>query len=161
MWVRDDDGTEVKLAFSGDIGPGNRPLIKDPEYIKDADYVIMESTYGDRKHNTPPDFAIALAKVIKETLYERGGNLVVPAFSVGRTQEMLYFIRRIKSEHLLPEFENFEVYIDSPLAVEATSIFNKSVEECFDEDARALVQQGINPIDFRDLKWRSQVMSQK
>lgn len=80
MWVRDDDGTEVKLAFSGDIGPGNRPLIKDPEYIKDADYVIMESTYGDRKHNTPPDFAIALAKVIKETLYERGGNLVVPAF---------------------------------------------------------------------------------
>ena len=89
MWVRDDDGTEVKLAFSGDIGPGNRPLIKDPEYIKEADYVIMESTYGDRKHNTPPDFAIALAKVIKETLYERGGNLVVPAFSVGRTQEML------------------------------------------------------------------------
>ena len=152
MWVRDDDGTEVKLAFSGDIGPGNRPLIKDPEYIKDADYVIMESTYGDRKHNTPPDFAIALAKVIKETLYERGGNLVVPAFSVGRTQEMLYFIRRIKSEHLLPEFENFEVYIDSPLAVEATSIFNKSVEECFDEDARALVQQGINPIGFPGLK---------
>ena len=83
----------------------------------------MESTYGDRKHNTPPDFAIALAKVIKETLYERGGNLVVPAFSVGRTQEMLYFIRRIKSEHLLPEFENFEVYIDSTLAVEATSNF--------------------------------------
>ena len=112
----------------------------------------MESTYGDRKHNTPPDFAIALAKVIKETLYERGGNLVVPAFSVGRTQEMLYFIRRIKSEHLLPEFENFEVYIDSPLAVEATSIFNKSVEECFDEDARALVQQGINPIGFPGLK---------
>lgn len=152
MWVQDDDGTEVKLAFSGDIGPGNRPLIKDPEYIKDADYVIMESTYGDRKHNTPLDFAIALAKVIKETLYERGGNLVIPAFSVGRTQEMLYFIRRIKSEHLLPEFENFEVYIDSPLAVEATSIFNKSVEECFDEDARALVQQGINPIGFPGLK---------
>ena len=152
MWVQDDDGTEIKLAFSGDIGPGSRPLIKDPEYIKDADYVIMESTYGDRKHNTPPDFAAALAKVIKETLYERGGNLVIPAFSVGRTQEMLYFIRRIKSEHLLPEFENFEVYIDSPLAVEATSIFNKSVEECFDEDARALVQQGINPIGFSGLK---------
>ena len=113
-------------------------------WLEDEDYIVKSPVRRIHKVKT--------AKVIKETLYERGGNLVVPAFSVGRTQEMLYFIRRIKSEHLLPEFENFEVYIDSPLAVEATSIFNKSVEECFDEDARALVQQGINPIGFPGLK---------
>lgn len=77
---------------------------------------------------------------------------MVPAFSVGRTQEMLYFLRRIKTEHLLPEFENFEVYIDSPLAVEATNIFHKSVAECFDEEALELVRQGINPIGFPGLK---------
>lgn len=154
MWVEEETekGREsCKIVFSGDIGTGNRPLIKDPEYIKDADYVVMESTYGDRTHATPPDYAIELARVLKDT-FGRGGNLVIPAFSVGRTQEMLYFMRRIKTEHLLPEYENFEVYVDSPLAVEATSIFNKNVEDCFDEEALALVQQGINPIGFPGLR---------
>ena len=111
----------------------------------------MESTYGDKNHTIPPDYASALAGVVKDT-FIRGGNLVIPAFSVGRTQEMLYFLRRIKTEHLLPEFENFEVYIDSPLAVEATNIFHKSVAECFDEEALELVRQGINPIGFPGLK---------
>ena len=96
----DKDDEEAKVVFSGDIGNGNRPLIKDPQYIKDADYVVMESTYGDKEHETPPDYAVALAGVLKDT-FTRGGNLVIPAFSVGRTQEMLYFIRRIKTEHLL------------------------------------------------------------
>ena len=100
MWIREDD-EEVKVVFSGDIGSGNRPLIKNPQYIRDADYVVMESTYGDKEHETPPDYAVALAGVLKDT-FTRGGNLVIPAFSVGRTQEMLYFIRRIKTEHLLP-----------------------------------------------------------
>ena len=123
IWIR-EDGEEKKLVFSGDIGNGNHPLIKEPVCLKDADYVVMESTYGDKNHTIPPDYASALAGVIKDT-FIRGGNLVIPAFSVGRTQEMLYFLRRIKTEHLLPEFENFEVYIDSPLAVEATNIFHK------------------------------------
>ena len=113
---------QVKLVFSGDIGHGNKPLIRNPQYIREADYVIMESTYGDRLHQDPPDYAIELSKVCRDT-FSRGGNLVIPAFSVGRTQEMLYFLRKIKTEHLLPEFEDFEVYIDSPLAVEATNIF--------------------------------------
>lgn len=150
MWIAEED-KEVKIVFSGDIGNGNRPLIKNPQYIKDADYVVMESTYGDKLHNTPPDYAIELAKVLKDT-FRRGGNLVIPAFSVGRTQEMLYFMRRIKTEHLLPEFESFEVYVDSPLAVEATSIFNKNVEDCFSEQALNLVHQGINPIGFQGLR---------
>lgn len=154
MWISENtaEGVEErKIVFSGDIGPGNRPLIKDPEYLTSADYVVMESTYGDRTHETPPDYAVELARVIRDT-FTRGGNLVIPAFSVGRTQEMLYFIRRIKMESLLPEFQNFEVYVDSPLAVEATTIFGKNVQDCFDDTALALVQQGINPIGFPGLR---------
>ena len=154
MWISENtaEGVEErKIVFSGDIGPGNRPLIKDPECLTSADYVVMESTYGDRTHETPPDYAVELARVIRDT-FTRGGNLVIPAFSVGRTQEMLYFIRRIKMENLLPEFQNFEVYVDSPLAVEATTIFGKNVQDCFDDTALALVQQGINPIGFPGLR---------
>ncbi len=150
LWVREED-KEVKIVFSGDIGHGNRPLIKNPEYIEEADYVVMESTYGDKIHSVPPDYAVELAKIIKST-FIRGGNVVIPAFSVGRTQEMLYFIRRIKMEHLLPEFESFEVYIDSPLAVEATNIFNKNVSSCFSREALSLVENGINPIGFPGLR---------
>ena len=154
MWIAEEtkDGRqERKIVFSGDLGPGNRPMIRDPEYIEDADYVVMESTYGDKEHSAPPDYARELATVIKDT-FIRGGNLVIPAFSVGRTQEMLFFIRRIKLEGLLPEFQNFEVYVDSPLAVEATSIFNKNVKDCFREEALALVHRGINPISFPGLR---------
>lgn len=150
MWATEDDET-VKLLFSGDIGNINKPLIKVPHTAKDADYVIMESTYGDKEHTAPPDYAAALADAVRTT-FKRGGNLVIPAFSVGRTQELLYFFRRIKTEGLLPEYPDFEVYIDSPLAVEATQIFQKSVSECFDEEATALVNQGINPIGFDGLK---------
>ena len=92
IWVT-EDGETRKLVFSGDIGNYNRPLIRDPEYLEEADYVIMESTYGNRNHNTPPDYAAELAKVMNST-FTKGGNLVIPAFSVGRTQEMLYYMRR-------------------------------------------------------------------
>lgn len=146
-----EDGKEVKLVFSGDIGNGHRPLIRDPQYIKEADYVIVESTYGDRSHQTPPDYATELAGVCRET-FTRGGNVVIPAFSVGRTQEMLYFLRKIKRENMLPEFADFEVYIDSPLAVEATNIFQKHVDECFNERAKQLLEKGTNPIAFPGLK---------
>ncbi|MCM1107266.1 MAG: MBL fold metallo-hydrolase [Blautia sp.] len=150
MWITENAVTK-KIVFSGDIGNGNRPLLKDPEYIAEADYVVMESTYGNRNHEVLPDYAKELAKVMNAT-FTRGGNVVIPAFSVGRTQEMLYFIRRIKSEGLLPEFPNFEVYMDSPLAVEATSIFHKSVRDCFSGEAIRLVESGVNPIRFPGLK---------
>lgn len=150
MWVT-EEGETRKLLFSGDIGNGNRPLIKDPVYVDDADYVIMESTYGNRLHETPPDYAVELAKIMNMT-FTKGGNLVIPAFSVGRTQEMLYFIRRIKTEGLLPEYPSFDVYVDSPLAVEATNIFNENVSDCFNDDALELIRQGINPIRFEGLK---------
>ena len=149
IWIK-EEGISKKLVFSGDIGNTNRPLIKNPEFISDADYVIVESTYGNRVHNKPVDYAVELAAVMRDT-FTRGGNLVIPAFSVGRTQEMLYFLRRIKAEVLLPEFPNFETVVDSPLSVEATNIFHKNVSDCFDDEALALVNQGINPIRFPGL----------
>ncbi len=150
VWGAEGD-EEIKIVFSGDIGHGNKPLIRDPSYLKEADYVVMESTYGDRLQPNPPDYAMELARVLKAT-FARRGNLVIPAFSVGRTQEMLYFLRKIKTDHLLPEYEDFITYIDSPLAVEATNIFHASVSECFDDEAKALVEQGINPISFPGLR---------
>lgn len=149
MWITEGENEE-KIVFSGDIGSGNRPLIKNPEYIKEADYVVMESTYGDKIHATPPDYAVELANVIRDT-FTRGGNVVIPAFSVGRTQEMLYFIRKIKEDKLIHGHDNFEVYVDSPLAIEATRIFMEQMED-FDEDALDLVNRGINPIGFPGLK---------
>ena len=140
-----------KLVFSGDVGNGNRALIKDPEIPESADYLIMESTYGDRNHDVPPDYAAELARVLANT-FSRGGNVVIPAFSVGRTQEMLYYLRKIKQDQMLSSFQNFEVYVDSPLAVEATHIFNKNVLECFREQDLEMIQNGINPIQFSGLK---------
>lgn len=148
IWLKEGE-TERKIVFSGDIGNVNQPLIKDPGYVSEADYVVMESTYGNRDHKAPPDYPRALAEVIERTL-SRGGNLVIPSFAVGRTQEMLYFIRQIKAERMV-SFD-FPVYVDSPLAVEATSIFDEHHQDCFDREAKALVEQGINPIRFPGLK---------
>ena len=88
---------------------------------------------------------------MRET-FAKGGNVVIPSFAVGRTQELLYFIREIKENNLLPEYQNFEVYVDSPLAIEATNVFQKNVQSCFDEDAMALISKGINPLLFQGLK---------
>lgn len=143
---------ERTVVFSGDIGNANKPILRDPVYTKAADYVVMESTYGDRLHGAEaPDYVGELAKIIEDT-FERGGNVVVPSFAVGRTQELLYFLRQIKEQGLVASHPDFEVYVDSPLAVEATSIFGKNVQQCFDETAKALVLKGINPIGFPGLK---------
>ena len=150
IWMK-EDGVEKKIVFSGDIGNFNKPLIRDPIYTKEADYAVMESTYGDRYHGDTPDYVAELAEIIERT-FARGGNVVIPAFAVGRTQELLYFIRQIKEQELITTNPNFEVYVDSPLAVEATSIFGKNVKECFDEEAKALVENGINPLSFKGLK---------
>ena len=122
VWIT-EDGVSKKIVFSGDIGNTCQPLIKDPEYLHHADYVIMESTYGDRSHGEKPDYVQLLAKIIQET-FDRGGNLVIPSFAVGRTQEMLYFIRQIKADDLVHGHDYFKVYVDSPLANEATTIFS-------------------------------------
>ena len=146
-----EEGKERKLVFSGDIGNYDQPILTDPTPPESADIVVMESTYGDRLHERPADYVTALAQVLQQT-FDRGGNVVIPSFAVGRTQEMLYFIRQIKADHLVRGHEDFEVYVDSPLAVEATSIFQKRMFYDFDEEASALLAQGINPIGFDGLK---------
>lgn len=150
IWIA-ENGIEKKIVFSGDIGNKNKPLIKDPTYVEDADFVVMECTYGDRSHDRTHEHIDELANILQETL-DAGGNLVIPAFAVGRTQEILYFMRKIKEENMIVGHPNFEVYVDSPMAVEATSVFNKNIIECFDEEAMELVNQGINPITFPGLK---------
>lgn len=146
------EGEETRtIVFSGDLGNRNKPILRDPIYTKKADYVVMESTYGDRLHGETPDYAGEIAEVIERT-FEKGGNVVIPAFAVGRTQELLYFIRQIKEQGLVKTNPEFEVYVDSPLAVGATNIFGKNVEGCFDEEAKELVRKGINPIGFPGLK---------
>ncbi len=151
IWIQ-EDGCQKKLVFSGDIGNLDQPLIKDPTYLDEekADYVIMESTYGDRSHGPRTDYVTDLAKVIQDTL-DQGGNVVIPSFAVGRTQEMLYFIRQIKQEGLVTGHGNFPVYVDSPMAVEATSVFSMHRDD-YDEEAAELVQEGVNPISFPGLK---------
>ncbi len=150
VWA-EEKGFKRKLCFSGDIGNKHQPLIRDPQPTAQADYVIMESTYGDRLHSTErPDYIAGLAEVIQET-FDKGGNVVIPSFAVGRTQEILYFLRKIKEDGLVVNHGRFPVYVDSPLAVEATGIFEKNIYECFDAEALERVHRGINPISFPGL----------
>ena len=149
VWLQ-EDGVEKKLVFSGDIGNLHQPILKDPAHVETADYVLIESTYGDRSHGLKPDYVKELTRIIQET-FDRGGNVVIPSFAVGRTQEMLYFLREIKAKKLIHGHDGFKVYVDSPLAVQATTIFNKNMYDCFDEETLALVKKGINPISFPGL----------
>lgn len=151
IWVTERQITK-KIVFSGDVGNTNQPIIKEPQKVEMADYIVIESTYGNRIHSAEkPDYVGEFTRILRET-FAKGGNVVVPSFAVGRTQELLYFIREIKERNLVPEYPNFEVYVDSPLAVEATRVFNKNVQSCFDEDAMALIRKGINPLLFPGLK---------
>ncbi len=150
LWLTEGQETK-KIVFSGDIGNYNQPLIKNPAYVREADYVVMESTYGDRLHPERKEDPIERLTDILQKTFDRGGNVVIPSFAVGRTQELLYFIREIKEQGLVHGHEDFPVYVDSPLAVDATGIFMKMWKECYDDAARALVEKGINPISFPNL----------
>ncbi|WP_297961039.1 MBL fold metallo-hydrolase RNA specificity domain-containing protein [uncultured Ruminococcus sp.] len=145
-----ENGITKTIVFSGDIGNVDQPLIRDPQFIESADYVMIESTYGNRVHDRPTDYTSSLAKVLQET-FDRGGSVIIPSFAVGRTQEMLYFIRHIKAEGLVKGHDGFPVYVDSPLANEATDIFISNRESCYDEEALSFVRKGINPISFDGL----------
>lgn len=146
-----EDGVTKSILFSGDIGNINRPLIRNPSKPPHADYAVCESTYGDRLHGKDPDYVGQLASVIGSTL-AKGGNVVIPSFAVGRTQEILYLIRIIKENNLCPEAGNFPVYVDSPLGIEATHIYSGEVSEFFDDETREILSKGINPISFPNLR---------
>ena len=146
-----EGGTEKKIIFSGDVGNTDQPILNDPRIPEGADYVMIESTYGDRLHERTIDYVPALAAVIQRTL-DRGGNVIIPSFAVGRTQEMLYFLREIKERGLVTGHGEFPVYVDSPLAIEATSVFLQCDTRYLDEEMRGLIRAGINPIVFPCLK---------
>ncbi len=145
------EGGETRtIVFSGDIGNVDQPIIRDPQCYDSADYVVMESTYGDRNHTEVWSYTDELAQLIDETV-ARGGNVVIPSFAVGRTQELLYFIREIKDRGLVKSMPDFPVYVDSPLAKKATTIFCGNLHGYLDEAALALVQDGTHMFSFPGL----------
>ena len=151
VWLR-ENGEERKLCFSGDIGNLDQPILRDPMFVRDAQYLVIESTYGDRLHSHERvDYVTELASRIQETL-DKGGNVIIPSFAVGRTQELLYFLREIKERGLVTGHGDFPVYVDSPLAIEATGIFLQCDTSFLDEDAQALIRSGVNPIWFDGLE---------
>ena len=151
IWLHEGEATR-KICFSGDIGNADQPILRDPQFVKEADYLVIESTYGDRLHSHERvDYVSALAQRIQETL-DQNGNVVIPSFAVGRTQEMLYFIREIKERGLVTGHGDFPVYVDSPLAIEATNIFLQCDTSFLDEDMQALIRSGVNPIFFPGLE---------
>ncbi len=148
---------EKTIVFSGDIGNTDQPMIKDPQYFGEADFAVMESTYGDRLHQAASgsegELLLARAKKLAEITdrtFRRGGNLVIPSFAVGRTQEILYLFRIIMERKMVPY--EIPVFLDSPLSVKATEVFSSCLRsDYFDDDARALAGRGINPILFPSL----------
>ena len=143
-------GKEVTMVFSGDVGNTDQPIIRDPVPVAGADYLMIESTYGDRLHERASEPIPYLVEILQKT-FRRGGTVIIPSFAVGRTQELLYFFREIKQRNLLPDFPDFPVYVDSPLSNEATAIFLQCSMDCLDEEARAIMQEGENPIWFEGL----------
>ncbi len=150
--IKVTEGAETrKITFSGDLGNVDRPLLRNYELPTPTDYLVIESTYGGRKHAERKDYFAQLAQIIQET-FDRGGNVVIPAFAVGRTQELLYLIREIKDKNMITGHDDFPVWIDSPLAVEATNVYSTDVLSYCDEETAELIRAGINPLRFPGLR---------
>ena len=147
IWV-EEDGRETKLVFSGDLGSPGRPILRDPTRVSQADLLFLESTYGDRGHGEHGDQIEALAAIVRSVAAE-GGNLIIPAFAVGRTQDLLYYLNQMQQAGRVPELP---VYVDSPLATSATEIFRRH-QECFDQEARSLLAAGDDPFSFPGLTY--------
>lgn len=145
----EEKGRKIRFWFSGDIGRYNLPLLRDPVLPTHADYMIMESTYGDKSHSNPELAFLEFRDVVKRTL-ERGGKLIVPAFAVGRTQELVYDLNQMMFDGDVPRAP---VYVDSPLAVNATDVFKRHLE-CFDDETRKFVEEARHPaLDFKMLTY--------
>lgn len=152
IWVKENK-KEIKIVFSGDLGNNDMPILRDPSIIDSADYLIIESTYGNRNHMNVENKIDRFVEIITSTM-EKGGNIVIPSFAVGRTQEILYelFKQREKYGEKLTHLLEIPVYVDSPLAVSATKVFRNNLD-CFDEEARSYIENGDNPLDFPGLRF--------
>lgn len=160
LWTAEDDNV-YKTVFSGDLGVLDRPILRDPTIIKKADYVIMESTYGNRLHPENSTSIEQLLDIVIKTT-RRGGTVVIPSFAVGRTQELIYEFNRFYLERpeYKDELEKLTVYIDSPMATSATEVFRRNAQ-VFDEETKAYILKGDNPLDFPNLRFtRSTAESQ-
>ena len=160
LWVKEGDG-ESKIVFSGDLGMTDRPILRDPTYIKKADYVIMETTYGDRVHPANSTSIEQLLDIVLKTV-KRGGTVVIPSFAVGRTQELIFEFNKFYDEHseYRKDLDKVMVYVDSPMATTATEVFRKNAQ-AFDDETREYILKGDNPLDFKNLRFtRSTAESQ-
>lgn len=151
LWLS-ENGAEKKIVFSGDVGNTNQRIICDPKKVEETDYLVIESTYGNRIHSADRRDAVTELAGYIQRAFDRNGNLIIPSFAVGRTQEMLYAIREIKQKGLVKGHDGFPVYVDSPLAAEATSIFMQCDPVCFDEETLELIKNGTNPIWFDGIR---------
>jgi len=138
-----ENGQQCRLAFSGDLGRKNAPILRDPSPIHDVDYLIIESTYGNRQHETHDEARAALRRVVDKT-YRRGGKVIIPAFSVGRTQEIVYTLHRLTVAHKIPQLP---IFVDSPLSVNVTAVFRLH-PECYDEEAARFILSDRHPDPF-------------
>lgn len=154
IWITEGND-ETKIVFSGDLGNKGIPILRDPAIIDKADYLVIESTYGNRlhKHTDNKDKVEEFMNIITETI-KGGGNVVIPSFAVGRTQEIIYDLNKYldAEDRRIKELYDIPVYVDSPLAVSATQIFRENLD-CFDEEAREYIANGDNPLDFPNLKF--------
>lgn len=152
LWVK-EGGREAKIVFSGDLGMTGRPILRDPTYIKKADYVIMETTYGNRNHPANSSNVKELIDIVIKTV-KRGGNVVIPSFAVGRTQELIYEFNRFYEDNREydDDLDNVVVYVDSPMATTATEVFRRN-SQVFDDETREYILRGDNPLDFKNLKF--------
>lgn len=155
LWV-EEAGRTTKIVFSGDIGSPGRPVVRDPQFIDDADFVVMESTYGNRRHESKEIRVDRLQKIVQDAVRNHG-HVIIPAFAVGRTQEVLYELNGLVEHDLIPRLP---VYVDSPLAVSATRICSLH-HECFDAETAALLAAGDDPMDFPGLKLTRTVAESK
>jgi len=151
LWIK-ESGETIKLVFSGDLGRKNKPIIRDPAIIEGADYLIIESTYGNRLHPSLDNEAAKLIPIITET-QKRGGNVIIPSFAVQRAQDIIYELNQYYDKIISVKDQSYldiPVYIDSPLTISATEIFRRN-PNCFDADTLELIKQGYNPLDFKNL----------
>ncbi|MGB8953268.1 MAG: MBL fold metallo-hydrolase [Candidatus Aminicenantales bacterium] len=145
--LAEENGSRRRLIFSGDIGQWDKPLVRDPSLFEEADYVIMESTYGDRDHEDSGTVENRLCQIINETV-KAGGNIVIPVFAVERAQEMMFYLSQLIRDNRIPQMD---VFCDSPMALEVTEIF-KVHPEYMDQETHALFQSGRDPFDFPGLR---------
>jgi metallo-beta-lactamase family protein len=152
-----ENGKVTRIGFTGDIGRPHRPILRDPQPMMECDYLICESTYGDKVHESQPNEMDRFLKVIKKTCIENRGKLIIPAFSVGRTQEIVYMLDQANTANQLPPIK---VYVDSPLAVNATAVYGAH-PECFDNELNKYLLIDQNPFGFNSLTYIREVEQSK